>query len=202
MSTYTLVRLGLALLLIGICYILYLFYRKKKPKVIRIAFIAAVACAILIYSFPVENLFLRFESPQAAFNYSNMTRIISIIECENYAAVQYVDDGTAGVVVLTKDEKGWMPTIPKGGSTPVIVIDHNLISYQHLSPDILFIKMSIPVTSDESIQVIDSKNSNFNLYKIRNAASTSGEGIDLYYAFTKYENRYYVSINGKKIYIN
>jgi hypothetical protein len=81
---------------------------KKKWLVIPIFIVFFVGCSIF-QTFPVENLFITFQTPEKAFRYEHMTgRIQGIMQGKASCFILYTDmNGAYSHMICHKNEKGY-----------------------------------------------------------------------------------------------
>ncbi|MBQ8789843.1 MAG: hypothetical protein IJZ51_00855 [Ruminiclostridium sp.] len=81
--------------------------RKKSVAIITI--VSIIAFTSLISIFPVENAFIRFDTPEQAFSYVETGKFDYVVEGESSSMVVYKkDSNTYSQIFLLKDEKGYM----------------------------------------------------------------------------------------------
>ena len=81
----------------------------KKKYAAPIIIVAFLLFSSAISSFPVENAFLRFDTPEQAFYYVETGKYDYVVEGENSSMVVYKkDSNTYSQIFLLKDEKGYM----------------------------------------------------------------------------------------------
>lgn len=81
----------------------------KKKYAAPIIIAAFVLFTSAISSFPVENAFIRFDTPEQAFSYVETGKFDYVVEGESSSMVVYKkDSNTYSQIFLLKDEKGYM----------------------------------------------------------------------------------------------
>lgn len=97
-------------LILSICIVLIIRKSKcRRKKFLSIA--SVILCAVLVSvsgMFPVENLFISYQSPESAFHYFEFGKIQEIIYGQESCLVIY-DDGnsTYGYNIIPKTERGY-----------------------------------------------------------------------------------------------
>ena len=83
-----------------------IYHHKKKNAHPLILCIVALACVAILFSMHIENLFLRYNSPQTAFlNSGQKGSIYYTIESENSTLILAKNDSDNVVFLLEKDGK-------------------------------------------------------------------------------------------------
>lgn len=104
--------------IIAICLLIIsiIFFKnrkeKKKKKVLKI--IPSIFLSFLIIIMPFENLFLKFQFPEQAFNYSvSNCNIIKIVQNKLSALVIYEENGYTTATLIKKSNGKWKaPFLP------------------------------------------------------------------------------------------
>lgn len=103
-----LIRYLIEIILIG--YLISVF-RAKNLKFKNIKIFVCIFTLFIIF-IPFENLFLKFDKPEKAFNYSvSNAKIIKIIEEDNSALVIYSKKGSTYAMLLYGNDNKWKPRI-------------------------------------------------------------------------------------------
>lgn len=107
---FTLIRYTVsAIIFIPILIVLNKKKLLRKKLVAIITIIAIIAFTSLISIFPVENAFIRFDTPEQAFSYVETGKFDYVVEGESSSMVVYKkDSSTYSQIFLLKDEKGYM----------------------------------------------------------------------------------------------
>ncbi|MFR8011644.1 MAG: hypothetical protein ACLU8W_07800 [Clostridia bacterium] len=97
-------------LILSTCIVLIIRKSKyRRKKLLSIA--SVVLCAVLVSvsgMFPVENLFITYQSPERAFHYFQSEKIKEIIDGQESCLVIYNDgNSTYGYNIIPKTERGY-----------------------------------------------------------------------------------------------
>ena len=109
---FTLIRYTVsAIIFIPVLIVLNKKKLLRKKSVAIITIISIIAFTSIISIFPVENAFIRFDTPEQAFSYVETGKFDYVVEGESSSMVVYKKDGnTYSHTFLLKDEKGYMLT--------------------------------------------------------------------------------------------
>ena len=96
-------------LILSMCIVLII--RKSKYRSKKLLSIASVVLCVVLVSvsgmFPVENLFITYQSPERAFHYFQSGKIKEIIDGQESCLVIYNDgNSTYGYNIIPKTERG------------------------------------------------------------------------------------------------
>ena len=107
---FTLIRYTVsAIIFIPILIVLNKKKLLRKKSVAIITIVSIIAFTSLISIFPVENAFIRFDTPEQAFSYVETGKFDYVVEGESSSMVVYKkDSNTYSQIFLLKDEKGYM----------------------------------------------------------------------------------------------
>lgn len=96
--------------IIGVLTVI-LFSRKRpqyKKKIILYVCIAWMVASTVSYWMPVENIFIRFDTPEDVFRYTTIGTIVDVEKGENSAMIVYVTkDGEYSSAFSKKDGDKW-----------------------------------------------------------------------------------------------
>lgn len=107
---YYLFHFGIPLLIaVGVGVLLYR-YRPIRMKWRIFAAVSVIIIAYLLQCFPPENLFMRFETPEAAFQYTSNRRILQTVEGKESSIVFYQSSEGTSWCAMRKTENGY--TVP------------------------------------------------------------------------------------------
>ena len=105
---YIFIRIIIGFALVVVATITIRRSRLRKKKLITIcSFIAIIIATSLSHLLPVENLFVRFSSPERAFEYSVNGTISEVVTGEHSALVLYRINDSVSIAVLPRDDRGW-----------------------------------------------------------------------------------------------
>lgn len=92
-----------------------IYFKNKENKKRLLKFILGLILSILILIMPFENLFLKFATPEKAFNYAaNNAKIIKIIEQEKSTLIIYSEsEHTKATIINNCDGKWKAPFLPE-----------------------------------------------------------------------------------------
>lgn len=178
----------------------------KKSKVVRkkLVFGLSVAfCTVMISvfgMFPVENLFVTFQSPESVFHYTNNGEIDEIIYGKESCLVVYAEaNNTVGHYIIPKSAKGYK--IPN--YFMVKKVSHKF------DENGLFDVYQVRGTQDYYIFGTVHLNENDNQIDIYNELDEKVESnivrIDnasfIYFYLHDFSDEYYMIVNGEKVFI-
>lgn len=185
--------------LIGIILItiVILIYRKsRKNKIIMIILIAFI---VVISSFRIENLFIRYNSPEAAFKNSGLRgNIVKTVDTANSTLVIYSDQEASSNVIFYKKGGKWVVPIFPGEVAMKRLRDGSLlILNKEKGKDNYYILIS---ASPFKYTITDCKNSNFEKYELSSNFMFEADSEYVLYAEDIDEN-YYIEIDGQRFYV-
>lgn len=203
---YNLIRITILIILI-----LALFLSKKRVRLLKkktkiLGIFLFIFLLILLSFYPVENLFLRFSTPQESFHYSYWDKqIVNVMEYENNAIILFrVNSSSDSLYYIQRDSNGWKIASPNfSWNTKTAFFNNSIITYNKLdNSEISFIGLGdfVSENGQEKINsIIDSKGNQFNLQKL----SSYGGYVNYFYSFidTNKPNNYII-INGEKVTLN
>ena len=100
-----LLRYIIAILLIVVAVI---WFKKQNGKQRILRLILNVFLSLIVLITPVENLFLKFDTPEQAFNYAVSNRkIIKIVENKQSALVIYSEKGSTNATLISEHNGKW-----------------------------------------------------------------------------------------------
>lgn len=105
---YSFLRIIFGLVLVLALIILVKKTQIKKVFVVLIS-VGILLTTIVLYFVPIENILVRFSTPQKAYNYYRFGRVCDVVEGEDSAYISALR-GTGvkyDFVIFPKDEKGW-----------------------------------------------------------------------------------------------
>lgn len=183
----------------------FLIIKKSKIYKKRLATIISMVLCFAVMSFasifPVENLFITFDSPTSVFNYIEYGNIYEILHGENSSMIIYSDHvGTYSNYIVPKTEKGYkIPTY----------FDRKKVSHK-FDKDGAFDVYNVRGTQDyyvfcmihsrdkvPEIHIFDGedKEQESNIVRIENSDF-------IYFTLHDFTNEYYVTVSGEKILIS
>lgn len=187
--------------------IIFIFVLLKKFKIIKSkkwTCIIAGCTAVLIFvifSF-CENCFLRFSTPEAAFDYSNVNcALYKTVINQDTAVIAYSrGKNSADYALFVKDKSGWMIDTPGFTDEKCDIYKHYGITTYKLSykrKELITVTNNVFGTGKNRIMSIhDSHNSNF--MKIQMDMYGDSNATD--YTIIDYPTKkYYMYIDGDKI---
>lgn len=156
---------------------------------------------IAISFFRVENFFITYNSIESAFNNSGVNgNIIKTIDTKNSTLIIYANNKASGTLLLYKDDNRWkVPVFTKttkmkrlnDGSLLMLSKEKNTNNYYIL------------ISTDKHIfEITDSKNTNFNNYKLSNSDKFEELTEKEYVAFVENVSKnYYIKIDDHIFYV-
>jgi PHD/YefM family antitoxin component YafN of YafNO toxin-antitoxin module len=172
-------------------------------KVIQLLCIAVI-CSMISCIFPIERPFVRFDSPQKAFEYTfNANDLLKIVQDEDMAVAIYNNNGGTSFVLLDKDDRGWKMNTSNADDIQISSIDmFRIIAARSSSHSklMIFVQSSSYDQKDNIWpRVSDSCGSKFQEFDYRFSESTFKY---FYTVVTTPATNYSISINGKSAVIS
>ena len=174
---------------------------KRISKLVKgIICIALVIALNLTLPFvPFENLFVTFDSPKDAYNYSiNNSEIQLVVEGTEVDYVIGMEGFTNRNLMIPKTAEGWKIGLATYGDDILNIFqeDVDIIVHQYKKTEEYFV--NVYNTNAEQSEVFDSRGSNFCYYLRDNGVEPKNE----YLAYVpSIDENYWVSVNGNKIYV-
>jgi hypothetical protein len=194
---YGTIRVILGFIFLG-CYVAVMrkskLFRNRFKYILGILLSFAVMTALFFV--PVENCFMTFESPEAAYKYTKFgkTNIVHTIEGNESAFVIDRTFNTQTHQIIPKGETGWK--IGLGADTKCIYrnfhegISIDVYRYKNSEEYYLFIE----ATSADSVELKDSRSSEF--YALE---ADSGHFVTYCTYLPKMDEQYWISVNDVQI---
>lgn len=175
------------------------FGRNKKTeiKVLILTVILDLIVGVLLMVYPIEDVFISFDSIDAVFGYTSRGVVEHTIDGKNSTMAFGRREGSNVVYyVLPKDSKGW-----KIGSAKDLNVYHMQIPYKGLSIIVERFRdtddyyVTIFDTSNEEKTIVDKNGTIY--YK---GYYDAGAGTCLYHAYVnRFDLDYYIIVNGRTI---
>jgi hypothetical protein len=202
---YKLIRFAIILiLLIAGLFAARKYKRLKDRKRASIIFFVILTLCIFI-SFPIERQFVRFNSPQKAFEYSfGSVNLIKIIQGDDVAVALYnnTNSPTCSYVKLEKDKKGWLMYSNNSGQIELKSFNTYTVAVaksSHSGEKIIIINSFYSDLNNKELQIADNYHSKFK----ENDLYLFGNKRRLFYSvISEFEKDCVININGKSIKIN
>ena len=171
---------------------------KKKKALFFLAILLCFVISSITFSYPLENVFYSFKTPEAAFKYSQVGQIESIQEGKQSCGVLYCDTRNSHhIIAFEKDENGYK--IPVRGQmiqTEKSEISKNgyfqIYSFDKGADYYLFGR----VYGEEELSICD-KNGNVLPSKTEKSYGTNYATVFLH--IENYNDDYCIYINGGKL---
>ncbi len=194
-----------------IFYIILIVLHKKQIKIKKWVWVLIVlayfGCVSLAGLAPIENLFITFDSPQAALNYvgSGNREVLCTVEGEDSTAViYYPKQNEYAYLFLKKTKEGWKinPFVKSYNKTSLeesIYYDANIYRLRN-SDDcyiiVFMLGMSHSDITKEDVIITDNRGTSFQDYEME---SDDGLLEVFYYAYVKGLDKegYVLTINGQ-----
>jgi len=162
---------------------------RKKPVIVL-----TVLLSLFLINIPIENQFIRFESPEELFHYNYSGEIYDIINGKDSCMIIYLKkDDTTGAIIMRKTEKGYKGTGAKRAANR-FDIEGNLNVY-HVKGTSDFYLSGFTVSGAKEVIITDSAD---NKVKTRYNIDDEYKIIFLYTYIENYTEEYYLLVNGKK----
>lgn len=171
----------------------------KRTLYIVCAIFSVILTVVLTF-LPIENLFVTFDSPKAAYEYLNLgkSNIELVVEGEECDFIVDCKNDSYTYLIIPKTSDGYKIGI--GSNTKKVV--------QKISDEIIICVYQYKNTSDYFITILDtgggetdiSDNYNTTFYPLARKNNSFGKTFVTYYGhFSAFELPYSVAVNGKKI---
>ncbi len=194
---YILVRLLIGILFF-LCSTLIInnALQNHKGKKLVTAAIASVVLVTGLSLFPVENCFITFDSPEAAFRYyTGNSNIVLVIDGQSSNLVIGQNGNVDTMLIIPKTTDGWK--IGTGMDTQILsqVITDDAVIYLYQSKNTGDHYITVLGISDNNLDVSDSINSLFYTCKSHNA----DQSHTTMYAAIIFDHQYHITINGSTV---
>ena len=171
-------------------YAIYIFRRKGlKLKIVK-----GIGCIIgflIILIMPFENLFLKFDTPEQAFNYNVKNGvIIDTVVKEKSALVIYKENGSTFSTIISKSGDKWKSTfLPDNQTLSRLESNDIFLITKERNSDNFYIML---IVSSEVKNISDNYNSSFEQF-------SDDEHWDGYVAYVENcTDNYIIDIDGSK----
>lgn len=193
---YEVIRLFFGVIVFLVCVLLIgKFAGIRKQHAYRISIIVALFLPSLLYPVSVENYFVTFSSPEAAFHYMNADKAELVVEGEESAWVI----GEDVTDMISKSDTGWKLSVSEGAE----MISHGIspketVFYvdQYEDTDDYYVTVLAPEWG--SAGVTDNRNSQF--YYLTDDDEILDTTYYTYYAYVHdLDDEYVLIVNGEVI---
>lgn len=201
-TLYYKIRLLLFVLFVFIGVLIMIIRTRMSRKRVFIIVIFAFVCTLLLSIFPVENLCLRFSTPDKAFAYRhNYSSLIKIVQDEDMAVAIYYNsenDDSTSMTILEKDDKGWMVNTSDANNLQSDFI-HNyvIVTAESTRNSKTMVMISNPLMASDDktpLQISDSRNSRFQHFSYQ--ANKIEVNNYFYTMVPNMDNKYSINVNG------
>lgn len=190
-------------LLISACAV-FIIKKSKIGRKTLVSVLAVFLCTIVVSvsaMFPVENLFVNYESPESVFHYTNSGEIDEIIYGKDSCLIIYSKDNhTYGHYVIPKTAKGYK--IPNYFTVKKVShkFDENgLFDVYNVkgTPDYYVFATVHLKERDNEINVFNELGEKVesNIVRVENTSF-------IYFFLNDFSNEYYLSINGENVFLS
>ncbi len=170
---------------------------KNNKKIWRKIISVSIICFLISFYVPVENLFITFSTPEAAFKYGCTGEVRDMIDGKESTLILYSPkQKTRSQVVFSKTERGWkinpfsIPFKEKSGASQVSIYkSKNSIDYYVVVHTIILDRKSV-----DNINIFDNKNTIFRCYIKEYESYLS---ILNYACINNYDENYELIIDGE-----
>ena len=170
---------------------------KKKFRVVLI--VICVILTTILSLFPIENVFVTFSTPEAAYKYFNSCPAILTVNGEKTDLVIGEKDSAYVYRIIPKSNKGWKigNSLDTKMKFQKIVGEVAIYGYQYKNSEELYVAISHKY--GKTLEIRDSKQSEFLCLTDKDVKSTSEY---TYYAYIgDVDENYYICIGDEKIYL-
>ncbi len=172
----------------------------KWYKLFNIAVIIIVFFGFSIaISWPFENLFVSFDSPEAAYRYLTDDPIIRVVDGKDTTFVAAQNGRIIPKVYETKDNVvRWKLPAPNATSLQFKYVEHHISVFLHHYKGTPEYYLDIVIWSTESIQVSDSMASEF-VFSEKTIPSTDQKSVECFAYIPNPPKDYWVKVNDQTI---
>lgn len=183
----TLKLLGLVILAMGIVFIYVIYRRKKKNARSTLFLIFSLSSLIALYKSNIENLILRYDSPEEAFlNSGHKGTIEDMIDTENSTMVIFKNGSADQYLLLSKDNGKWKAPLNYSNYYNNVSYTNIITAYGEKNTNNYYI---IILARYDVESITDNRNSDFIFYEL-------GSYSDRYVAFVdNMDADYTITIN-------
>lgn len=183
----------------------FIVFKIRAIKIVQkklFSLLIIVLCLVLISvsgMYPIENLFINFESPESVFKYTNFGEVEDVLYGKDSCIIIYSNrNSTGGCYIIPKTEKGYK--IPNYFATKKVSNkfdrNGNFDIYNVLgTQDYYIVGTILSKTSEQDI--FDSNNQPVKNIVI-DMGNTKTKTIIIYSYMENFNNDYYLLINGTK----
>ena len=183
----------------------FIVFKIRTTKIIKKKFVSLLMvtlCLILVSvsaMYPVENLFVKFKSPESVFNYASFGEVNDILYGKESCMIIYTNQNSSGAhYIIPKTEKGYK--IPNYFATKKVSNkfdkNGNFNVYNILGTQDYYIVGTILSSANEQ-NIVDSQN-----HPVENIIIDMGNSetktVVIYSYIENFNNDYYLIINGIK----
>lgn len=189
--------IGIVLIIIVVLY----YFKSKKTILIKVTTSIIIFFVIAISFFRVENFFITYNSIESAFNNSGINgNIIKTIDTKNSTLIIYANNEASGTLLLYKDDNQWkVPVFTKNTKMKRLNDGSLLMLSKEKNTNNYYILIS---TDKHTFEITDSKNTNFNNYKLSNSDKFEELTEKEYVAFVENVSKnYYIKIDDHIFYV-
>lgn len=194
---YSIIR---CLIFFSIIFIILFIAKKKRLCLKKCLIFCGIPWIVLFigsYFVPVENIFVKFDSPESVYNYYQLGNhdIHTVIEGDCSALVVGSENDVYEILVIPKEKDGWKIGISTNTEKTVIVNEENelyMTIYQLKNTNDTFIEISH--FYGNSLDITDSEKSDFASVSI-----TERPYYTYYACISNFGEEYQIFVNGNKI---
>lgn len=201
---YSLFRIIIFIILFVLCILLYKTKSRNinKNAIIIIGVINITLCTIS-FLIPIENLFLKFESPEKVFKYQYNSKLIDVIEGENSGMILYHKDDTYSFTIIPKVENSWkLGTINDYKEIANKNVDGGIINvYKYNNHEDYYITIMFPITDKDNNNIYDNISSNFEKFS-KDINNTDRKTIIYYANIKNFSDEYIITVNNINVKFN
>ena len=178
---------------VSICLIIIsiIIFKNKKNRKRLLKLILGIFSSIIILMMPFENLFLKFNNPEQAFNYAvSNCDIIKTVKTDRSALIIYNDSGSIKATLINNYNGEWKALfLPNNQMLSRLGYDEIILITRERHSNNFYIMISVGINTK---QVSDNQNSNFEIF-LKNDYWTH------YVAYVKnYEGEYIIDLDGEQ----
>lgn len=176
---------------VSICLIIIsiIYFKNKNNRKRLLKLILGIFLSIIISMMPFENLFLKFNNPEQAFNYAvNNCDIIKTVKTDQSALVIYNDSGSIKATLVNNYNGDWKAIfLPNDQILSRLGHNEKILITKERHSNNFYIMISVGT----NIKLVsDNQNSNFEIF-LKNDYWTH------YVAYIKnYEGEYIIDLDG------
>lgn len=200
---YSIIRTVILIILLIIVIKLIRKYTNKRKKTFFLFILSYICIGFILFSMPVENLFVTFDSPEAVYKYQHLKpegTVINVVEGKNVDYIIGSLNGKNTAAFARKVEDGWK-------LAPFFGFRMSFINSPNIPTDYTIEKTTFSGVDDILIEIIDfhdkvdsvTDSSGAPLKMVLSNTSDNQKTLDTYYMFVDSLDDLELIINGETV---